>query len=87
MTRQEFVTDAFQQSEGKERSPVATGAGFSVALQTARDQAVQVAGVPADTVIDLVGRIGRAVLENLMPDRRLRVSPPRCQAPTLPLRV
>jgi len=31
--------------------------------------------VIASTTIDLVGRIGRAVLNNLLADRRLRVSP------------
>ncbi|WP_281398183.1 transposase [Actinomadura alba] len=49
-------------------------ASFTVALQTARDQAIQAAGVIADTVIDLVGTIGRAVLDQLMPARRLRLS-------------
>jgi hypothetical protein len=50
-------------------------AGFSIALHTARDQIVQAAGVIADTVIDLVGVIGRQVLANLLPDRRIRTSP------------
>jgi hypothetical protein len=49
-------------------------ASFTIALQTARDQLIQAAGVLA-TTIDLVGRIGRAVLDNLLPDRRLRVAP------------
>ncbi|MEV4251509.1 hypothetical protein AB0J63_50195 [Streptosporangium canum] len=49
-------------------------ASFTIALNTARDQVVQAAGVIADTVIDLVGTIGRRVLDNLMPDRRLRVN-------------
>jgi hypothetical protein len=31
--------------------------------------------VIASTTIDLVGKIGRAVLDNLLADRRLRVSP------------
>lgn len=48
---------------------------FTVALETARDQLVKAAGVIADSVIDLVGTIGRAVLAQPMPDRRLRVSP------------
>ncbi|MEU9134276.1 IS4 family transposase [Kitasatospora sp. NPDC048540] len=47
----------------------------SIALQAARDQVVQAANVIAGTVIDLIGTIGRAVLEHLMPARRLRVSP------------
>ena len=36
---------------------------------------VRTANVIADTVIDLVGTIGRHVLANLLPDRRLRVCP------------
>jgi hypothetical protein len=50
-------------------------ASFTTALHAARDQVVQAAGVIADTVIDLVGTIGRHVLANLLPDRRLRVNP------------
>ena len=50
-------------------------ASFTTALHAARDQVVQAAGVIADTVIDLVGAIGRLVLDNLMPDRRLRTNP------------
>ena len=49
-------------------------ASFTVALNAARDQVVQAAGVIADTTIDLVGKIGRLVLDNLLPDRRLRVN-------------
>src|SRR5205807_10467619 len=49
-------------------------ASFTIALHAARDQIVQAAGVTADTVIDLVGNIGRLVLDNLMPARRLRVN-------------
>jgi hypothetical protein len=50
-------------------------AGFTIALHAARDQVVQAADIIADTVIDLVGAIGRLVLANLLPDRRLRTSP------------
>ena len=50
-------------------------AGFSVAWQAARDQTVLAAGVIADSVIDLAGTIGRHVLADLLPERRLRVSP------------
>jgi hypothetical protein len=50
-------------------------ASFSIAWQTARDQLIQAANVIADTVIDLVGTIGRHVLANLLPARRLRVCP------------
>jgi Transposase DDE domain len=49
-------------------------ASLTIALHAARDQIVQAAGVIADTVIDLVGAIGRLVLDNLMPTRRLRVN-------------
>lgn len=48
---------------------------FTVALHAARDQLVAAAGVIADTVIDLVGEIGRQVLDHLMPARRLRTNP------------
>ena len=50
-------------------------ASFTVALQAARDQLIQAAGVIAGTTVDLAGKIGRAVLDNLLADRRLRVSP------------
>lgn len=48
---------------------------FTIALSAARDLLTQAAGVIAETVIDLVGAIGQRVLDNLLPDRRLRVSP------------
>jgi hypothetical protein len=47
---------------------------FTVALNAARDQ-LAAAGVIADTVVDLVGEIGRQVLDHLMPVRRLRSNP------------
>jgi hypothetical protein len=50
-------------------------ASFTTALAAARDQVVQAANVIADTAVDLVGTIGRHVLDELMPDRRLRVTP------------
>jgi hypothetical protein len=50
-------------------------ASFTIALNTARDQVIQAAGVIAGTSIDLAGQIGRLVLAALMPARRLRVSP------------
>ncbi|MET7729728.1 IS4 family transposase, partial [Streptomyces mirabilis] len=50
-------------------------ASFTIALHTARDLVVQAAGVIADSVIDLVGTIGRRVLADLMPDRRIRTRP------------
>jgi hypothetical protein len=50
-------------------------ASFTIALHTARDLVIQAAGVIADTIIDLVGTIGRHVLANLMPNRRIRTTP------------
>jgi Insertion element 4 transposase N-terminal/Transposase DDE domain len=50
-------------------------ASFTIALHTARDLLIQAAGVITDTVIDLIGEIGRRVLANLLPDRRLRMCP------------
>jgi hypothetical protein len=50
-------------------------ASFTIALHAARDQLIQAAGVIAETVIDLAGSIGRHVLANLLPDRRLRLNP------------
>lgn len=50
-------------------------AGFTIALNTARDQVIQAAGVIAGTVIDLIGNIGRAVLADPLPERRTRISP------------
>jgi hypothetical protein len=49
-------------------------ASFTTAQHAARDQIVQAAGVIADTVIDLVGAIGRVVLDNLLPPRRPRIN-------------
>lgn len=48
-------------------------ASFTTALNTARDQLVHAAGVITGTVIDLVGTIGAAVLNHLLPDRRIRI--------------
>jgi hypothetical protein len=50
-------------------------ASFTIALNAARDQLIQATGVITDTVIDLVGHIGRHVLANLLPPRRLRLGP------------
>jgi len=48
---------------------------FTVALAAARDQLITAAGVITDTVVDLVGVIGRSVLAHLMPARRPRTNP------------
>ncbi|MBM0238702.1 IS4 family transposase [Micromonospora sp. ATA32] len=56
-------------------------ASFTTAVQAARDLIVQAANVIAETTIDLVGSIGRHLLDNLMPTRRLRVSPRAVKRP------
>jgi Insertion element 4 transposase N-terminal/Transposase DDE domain len=56
-------------------------ASFTVALQAARDQVIQAAGVIAGETIDLAGTIGRHILGNLLPARRLRVSPRAVKRP------
>ncbi|MGH8920658.1 MAG: IS4 family transposase [Actinomycetes bacterium] len=52
-------------------------ASFTIALNTARDRLTAATGVltDTDTVIDLIGAIGRAVLDHLMPARRARSNP------------
>ncbi|MFI6367758.1 hypothetical protein ACIBG0_34020 [Nocardia sp. NPDC050630] len=48
---------------------------FTVALHAARDQVIHAAAAVAGATIDLVGRIGQAVLTNPIPSRRHRSSP------------
>lgn len=50
-------------------------ASFTIAWQAARDQLIAAANVIAGTTIDLAGTIGRHVLADLLPARRLRVCP------------
>jgi Insertion element 4 transposase N-terminal/Transposase DDE domain len=63
------ATDAADADIGPDRG------SFTIALGAARDLLVQAAGVIADTVVDLIGTLGRRVLANLLPDRRPRVCP------------
>ena len=49
-------------------------ASFTTALQAARDQVTAAAGIYPDHPPDLLGVIGRAVLDTLLPARRLRYS-------------
>jgi Transposase DDE domain len=56
-------------------------ASFTVALQAARDQVIQAANIIAAETIDLAGTIGRHILDNLLPARRLRVSPRAVKRP------
>jgi hypothetical protein len=53
---------------------------FTIALHTAREQLINAAGVWTDT-IDLVGAIGRAILADLLPPRRLRISTRKVKSP------
>ena len=48
-------------------------ASFTTALNTARDQLIHAAGIITDTVIDLIGTIGAHILNNLLPERRIRL--------------
>ncbi|HEY1968036.1 MAG TPA: IS4 family transposase [Pseudonocardia sp.] len=52
---------------------------FTIALNTARDQLTAAMGVLTDTapgaVVDLVGVLGRHILDHLLPDRRSRTNP------------
>ncbi|WP_185298981.1 IS4 family transposase [Streptomyces finlayi] len=48
---------------------------FTIALNTARDQIIRAAGIIPHTRIDLVGRIGTAILNGLLPARRDRSRP------------
>jgi hypothetical protein len=64
------ITDAIEAAGGIDPDR----GSFTIALNAARDLLTQATGVIAGTVIDLIGAIGRRVLDNLLPDRRLRVS-------------
>jgi DDE family transposase len=65
------ITDAIEAVGGADPSR----GSFTIALNAARDLLAQAAGIIVGAVIDLIGAIGRRVLDNLLPDRRLRVSP------------
>jgi hypothetical protein len=65
------ITDAIEAAGGIDPDR----GSFTIALSAARDLLTQAANVIADAIIDLIGAIGRRVLYNLLPDRRLRVSP------------
>ncbi len=65
------ITDATDTRPGSDPDR----ASFTIALNAARDQLTQATGIIADTVIDLVGHIGRLVLAHLLPPRRIRLGP------------
>lgn len=50
-------------------------ASFTIAPRTARDQIIQSAGIITQTTVDPVGRIGTAILADLMPAKRARTRP------------
>lgn len=50
-------------------------ASFTVALDAAREQLIRAEGIIGRDPVDLVGRIGRAVLGRVLPDRRCRSRP------------
>lgn len=54
---------------------------FTTALRTAQDLLVNAEGILDDEPIDLTGRIGRAVLADLAPPRRPRVSVRKVKSP------
>jgi transposase IS4-like protein/DDE family transposase len=65
------ITDAIETTGGIDPDR----GSFTIALNAARDLLTQAANVIAGAVVDLIGVIGRRVLDNLLPDRRPRVSP------------
>ena len=65
------ITDAIEAAGGIDPDR----GSFTIGLNAVRDLLTQAANIIAGTVIDLIGAIGRRVLDNLLPDRRLRVGP------------
>ena len=65
------ITDAIEAAGGIDPDR----GSFTIALNAARDLLTQAANIITGSVADLIGVIGRRVLDNLLPDRRLRVSP------------
>jgi Insertion element 4 transposase N-terminal/Transposase DDE domain len=56
-------------------------ASFATALHTARDLLTHAAGIVDDDTVDLIGGIGRAVLDDLLPPRRPRTSVRKVKSP------
>jgi hypothetical protein len=54
---------------------------FTIAMQAARDQVILASGVVAADPVDLVGVIGRAVLDGVLPPRRPRISARKVKSP------
>lgn len=75
LTTYQVLRLAMADATAHDAATTADRASFTVALYAARDQLVHAAGVIAGATVDLIGRIGRAVLADLLPPRRARVSP------------
>jgi hypothetical protein len=73
LTVYQVLRTAMTDATDSQRATSPDRASFTTALNTARDQLTNAAGIIADTVTDLVGAIGRAVLAHLLPERRIRV--------------
>ncbi|GGT35360.1 hypothetical protein GCM10010254_64720 [Streptomyces chromofuscus] len=74
------------------RAPIPDRAGFSIARRAARDRIILATGVITDTVIDLVGTVGRHVLAALLTQdvTQQHTSRPCCRsghAPEIPGRI
>jgi hypothetical protein len=76
------MTDAVESVPGTDPDRAA----FTVALETARDQLIAADGVLPGAGQPGCGRIGRAILENLLPARRPWTAPRRVKCPIFPLR-
>jgi hypothetical protein len=71
------MTDAVESVPGTDPDRAA----FTVALETARDQLIAADGIVPVPGRHDYGRIGRAVLENLLPPRRPRTAPRKVKCP------
>jgi hypothetical protein len=71
------MTDAVESVPGTDPDRAA----FTVALETARDQLIAADGIVPVPGRHDCGRIGRAILENLLPPRRPRTAPRKVKCP------
>jgi len=71
------MTDAVESVPGTDPDRAA----FTVALETARDQVIAADGILPGTEPARIGRIGVAILENLLPARRPRTAPRKVKCP------
>lgn len=75
LTTYQVLRTAMTDATNTNREADPDRASFTIALHTARDQLIQAAGTIAQTTIDLVGKIGTAVLAALLPTRQPRTRP------------